>query len=293
MECSGGSKESATGKAGMSPEAPTILSAPPTSEELLALAGHNDTTAFDLLYVRHASAAMSVALATTRNRLEAEDAVQEAFLVLWRSSRSYDPQRAPVAAWLALIVRRRAIDQLRRRRPTTGLPEDNALPSALATQDVWTDVARKLDRTQLLAAMADLPPRQRDPLQLAFFGELTHVEVADYLGTPLGTTKGRIRAGLRALRGAIPEIRPDSLWPATDGAVQPPNMATRVAATRGSSSIAWIRASGSCHADGACARIPRGVCPRTGRRRGTACHSRPRHRRSGCSVCGSGHRGPR
>ncbi len=204
MECSGGSKESATGKAGMSPEAPTILSAPPTSEELLALAGHNDTTAFDLLYVRHASAAMSVALATTRNRLEAEDAVQEAFLVLWRSSRSYDPQRAPVAAWLALIVRRRAIDQLRRRRPTTGLPEDNALPSALATQDVWTDVARKLDRTQLLAAMADLPPRQRDPLQLAFFGELTHVEVADYLGTPLGTTKGRIRAGLRALRGAIP-----------------------------------------------------------------------------------------
>ena len=188
----------------MSSEASSILSSPPTSEELLVLASHNDATAFNLLYERHASGAMSVALATTRNRLEAEDAVQEAFLVLWRSSGRYDPHRAPVVAWLAMIVRRRAIEQLRRRNPTTGLPEEEALPSALATQDVWTDVARKLDRIQLLAAMADLPPRQRDPLQLAFFGEFTHVEVADHLGTPLGTTKGRIRAGLRALRGAIP-----------------------------------------------------------------------------------------
>ena len=187
----------------MSTEASSIISELPTSEELLTLAGDNDPTAFNLLYERHASAAMCVALATTRNRLEAEDAVQEAFLVLWRSSRRYDSQRAPVAAWLAMIVRRRAIEQLRRRRPTTGLPDEDALPSAMATQDLWTDVELRLDRIQLLAAMADLPPRQRNPLQLAFFGNFTHVEIANHLGTPLGTTKGRIRAGLRALRRAI------------------------------------------------------------------------------------------
>ncbi len=188
----------------MSTEVSRVLPAPPTSEELLTLAGDNDTTAFNLLYERHASAAMSVAFATTRNRFEAEDAVQEAFLVLWRSARRYDSQRAPVAAWLAMLVRRRAIEQLRRRRPTTGLPDDDTLPSALVTHDIWADVAPRLDRVQLLAAMAVLPPSQRNPLQLAFFSEFTHVEVAEHLGTPLGTTKARIRAGLRALRGAIP-----------------------------------------------------------------------------------------
>jgi RNA polymerase sigma-70 factor, ECF subfamily len=187
----------------MSPRTSSIRSELPTSEELLTLAGNNDVTAFNLLYERHSSAAMNVALATTRNRSEAEDAVQEAFLVLWRSSRRYDSQRASVATWLAMIVRRRAIEQLRRRRPTTGLPDDDALPSSMATQDVWTEVAPRLDRIQLLAALADLPPRQRNPLQLAFFGEFSHVEVADHLGTPLGTTKGRIRAGLRALRRGI------------------------------------------------------------------------------------------
>ncbi len=174
------------------------------SEEVLARVRDGDTGAFGLLHGRHVSFAMGVAIAVTRDRWAAEDAVQEAFLALWRSADRYDPNRSSVTTWLAVIVRRRAIDQLRRRRLTSELPDGDGLPIALVTQDAWKEIAGRLDRIELVGEVAKLRATQRDALVLAFFGQLTHIEVADQLGLPLGTAKSRIRAGLRALRATIP-----------------------------------------------------------------------------------------
>ena len=175
-----------------------------TSEELLARVRVGDTDAFGLLHERHASFAMGVAMAVTRDRWAAEDAVQEAFLALWRSADRYNAQRSSVSTWLAMIVRRRAIEQLRRRRLTSELPDGDGLPIALVTQDAWKEIAGRLDRIELVGEVAKLKATQRDALVLAFFAQLTHIEVADQLGLPLGTAKSRIRAGLRALRAIIP-----------------------------------------------------------------------------------------
>ena len=191
-----------------------------TSEKLLALVRVGDTDAFGLLHERHASFAMGVAMAVTRDRWAAEDAVQEAFLALWRSADRYDPNLSLVTTWLAMIVRRRAIEQLRRRRMTSELPDGDGLPIALITQDPWKEIAQRLDRNELVGGLAKLRATQRDALTLAFFAQLTHTEVADQLGLPLGTAKSRIRAGLRALRAIIPAESVGSLnapLPRADG----------------------------------------------------------------------------
>jgi len=182
------------------PNAETV----PSSEDLFSRVRGGDSNAFAALYERHASFAMSVALGTTGDRWAAEDAVQEAFLSPWRSAHLYDPARSSLTAWIRMIVRRRAIEQLRRRRLTNELPDDDGLPAGLLVHDAWNEVAGKLDRIELVRAIARLSATQRKAVELAFFAEMTHVEVADRLGMPLGTAKSRIRAGLRALRAAIP-----------------------------------------------------------------------------------------
>lgn len=166
------------------------------------LAG-GELDALEGLYGRYGTMAYSIAVRITGDAGAAEDVVQEAFLGAWRNAGRYVPGRGSVRTWLLAIVHHRAIDSLRRRRPTTELPDEDqgsASPAGLTVPDVWDEVAATLDRDTIQRALGAIPVRQREAIELAYFGGLTQVEIADRLGLPLGTVKSRMRLGLLALR---------------------------------------------------------------------------------------------
>ena len=146
-----------------------------------------------------------MAFAITRDAGAAEECTQDAFVALWRGAADYDPARAGLATWLLTVARNRAIDRRRRARTRDAHP----LPDRADGGPGPADLADVADRAQRLAeAMAALPPTQLESLQLAFFEELTHGEIAERLGVPLGTVKGRIRLALERLR-ALPSVEAD------------------------------------------------------------------------------------
>ena len=163
-----------------------------------------DHGAIEILYERYKSMAYALALRITGDPATAEDVVQDAFIGAWRNAARYETGRGSVKTWLLSIVHHRAIDATRRRRPTTELPEnDGPAPVALTLPDVWAEVAGRLDREAVVAALATLSDVQREALELGYFGGLTQQEIAVRTGTPLGTVKSRMRLGLLALRRAL------------------------------------------------------------------------------------------
>jgi len=160
--------------------------------------------ALDELYERYKTMAYSIALRITNDASLAEDVVQDAFLGAWRNAARYIEGRGSVKTWLLAIVHHRAIDAVRRRRPTTDLPaRDEAPPPALRLPDVWTEVVANLDAAAVRAALAALTDVQREAIELAYFGGLTQVEIAEQTATPLGTVKSRMRLGLLAMRKVL------------------------------------------------------------------------------------------
>jgi len=160
--------------------------------------------AIEILYERYKSMAYALALRITGDASLAEDAVQDAFIGAWRNAARYDPARGSVRTWLLSIVHHRAIDATRRRRPTAELPDaEGPTPAGLALPDVWPEVAGRLDREAVIAALGTLSAVQREALELGYFGGLTQQEIATRTGAPLGTVKSRMRLGLLALRAIL------------------------------------------------------------------------------------------
>jgi RNA polymerase sigma-70 factor, ECF subfamily len=160
--------------------------------------------ALDDLYERYKTMAYSIAYRITNDATLAEDVVQEAFLGVWRNAARYVEGRGSVKTWLLSIVHHRAIDAVRRRRATVELPErDDAPPPPLRLPDVWAEVSSNLDADEVRAALAALTDVQREAIELAYFGGLTQVEIAERTGTPLGTVKSRMRLGLLAMRKVL------------------------------------------------------------------------------------------
>jgi RNA polymerase sigma factor (sigma-70 family) len=173
--------------------------------------------AIEILYERYKSMAYALALRITADSATAEDVVQDAFIGAWRNAARYETGRGSVKTWLLSIVHHRAIDATRRRRPTTELPEgEGPAPPALTLPDVWAEVAGRLDREAVVAALATLSDVQREALELGYFGGLTQQEIAARTGTPLGTVKSRMRLGLLALRRVLSADEP---VPGSDGTV--------------------------------------------------------------------------
>ena len=171
---------------------------------LLQRARAGDAAAFATVYNRHAAAAYGLARRMLPSQGAAQDVVQEAFLGLWRTD-SYRPEKGSLRGFLLRIVHNRAIDVLRRdRRRRTEEHGDDTVVSRLPAADC-TDVEVEQHETQRLlrAALSTLPDGQRRALDLAFFGGLTHTEIALRLDEPVGTIKGRIRLGLEKLRDQI------------------------------------------------------------------------------------------
>ncbi len=160
--------------------------------------------ALESLYDRYHVMAYSIALRITGDGALAEDVVQEAFLGVWRNAARYVEGRGSVKTWLLSIVHHRAVDALRRRRPTSELPDrEEAPPTALTLPDVWAEVPGRLDAEAVQAALGSLSDVQREALELAYYGGLTQQEIAARTGTPLGTVKSRMRLGLLAMRRAL------------------------------------------------------------------------------------------
>jgi RNA polymerase sigma-70 factor, ECF subfamily len=171
-------------------------------EELMQLVRRGDPRAFETVYERHGGPAFSLAYRIVGNRAAAEDAVQEAFLSIWRSRARYQPERGSVRSWVLGIVHNRTIDTLRRnlvhdRRRTTaeGLEETHE-----AQERTDVEAARREEARTVRAALDALPGEQVRVIELAYFGGFTHSQIAEMLGTPIGTVKGRMRLGLQKLR---------------------------------------------------------------------------------------------
>ena len=171
---------------------------------VLARVADGELDALDELYERYKTMAYSIAYRITNDATLAEDVVQDAFLGAWRNAARYVEGRGSVKTWLLSIVHHRAIDAIRRRRPTTELPErEDAPPPELRLPDVWTEVVADLDAAEVRRALDALRDVQREAIELAYFGGLTQVEVAERTGTPLGTVKSRMRLGLLAMRRVL------------------------------------------------------------------------------------------
>lgn len=168
-----------------------------TDEALLRGLGGWDTGALEALYDRHHQLALGLARRLMRNRELAEDVVQEAFLAVWRQAGTYRPERGSVRNWLLSIVHHRAVDRLRRDVTPAALEE--SLPDT-EHAEVWEQAAKHILCEHVRAALLELPAEQRRTLELAYFGGLSCQQIADRLGVPLGTVKGRMRLALQKLR---------------------------------------------------------------------------------------------
>src|SRR4051794_12107023 len=146
-----------------------------------------------------------LAMRITNDSALAQDAVQEAFVGVWRNAARYTEGRASVRTWMLSITHHRAIDVVRRRKPASPLPEIEEVNERLTVPDVWPEVARAADAAAVRAAMASLPDAQRQTIELAYFSGLTQTEIAARESVPLGTVKSRTRLGLVALRRALEE----------------------------------------------------------------------------------------
>jgi RNA polymerase sigma-70 factor (ECF subfamily) len=148
------------------------------------------------IFDRYAGLVYSVALRILKDSGHAEDVTQEIFFQLWRNPDSFSPSRGSLGTWLLVVARNRAIDHLRQRRP--GETVDEALLASPTNLENEAERSMIIERIQTI--LRDLPTEQQQSLQLAFFEGLSHSEIAQKTGQPLGTVKTRIRSALTNLR---------------------------------------------------------------------------------------------
>jgi RNA polymerase sigma-70 factor (ECF subfamily) len=174
-----------------------------SDEALVALVARADEDALAELYDRFGRAAYGLALRIVRDPALAEDAVQEGFLAVWRSSARFVAERAKASTWILTLIHRRAVDLVRREQPRRAEPLE-AAPHA-AGDDTEDEAWLRLRRARVQEALRKLPDKQREALELAYFGGFTQSQLADRLGEPLGTIKSRMFAGLATLRDLLAE----------------------------------------------------------------------------------------
>jgi RNA polymerase sigma factor (sigma-70 family) len=175
----------------------------PSDEQVLEAVGRGDDDALGVLYDRFGRLAFRLAFRILRDRALAEDAVQEAFLAVWRSADAYKRERAKPSTWILTVVHRRAVDIVRREQSRRGEPLEVAPEPAAGPAD--EDAVLRDRRAAVQAALTELPGEQRQALELAYYGGLTQSELAERLGVPLGTVKSRMFAGLGRLRELLAE----------------------------------------------------------------------------------------
>jgi RNA polymerase sigma factor (sigma-70 family) len=180
-----------------------------SDEAVVALMARSDEDALAELYDRYGAPAYSLARRVLRDAALAEDAVQEAFLLIWRGADRFMPERAKASTWIMTIVHRRAVDLVRReqRRRTDQLPEVLTATDTPADEAVWL----RLEREHVQRALKELPDQQRETLELAYYGGFTQSELAERLGRPIGTIKSQMHTALANLRVLV-EVPKEHSW---------------------------------------------------------------------------------
>ena len=184
-----------------------------SDEALVLLAARSEQSALAELYDRYGRPAYGLALRVLRDEALAEDAVQEAFLAVWRTAPRFVPERGKASTWIFTLVHRRAVDLVRRevvRRADSleGAPEPGG---GDAGEEAWL----RLQRERVQDALRQLPDQQREALELAYYGGFSQSEPAERLGQPLGTIKSRMFAGLARLRELLGEPGVEMSWTST------------------------------------------------------------------------------
>jgi RNA polymerase sigma-70 factor (ECF subfamily) len=183
-----------------------------SDEALVALVARADEDALAELYDRVSRVAYGLALRVLRDERHAEDAVQEAFLQVWRSAATFRAERAKASTWILTLVHRRAVDLVRReeRRGAEPLMDDAEVGQApeQTEEAAWL----RFERERVQAALKQLPDVQREALELAYYGGFSQSELADRLGVPLGTIKSRMFAGLARLRELLDDSEQERAW---------------------------------------------------------------------------------
>ena len=182
----------------------TRTSSTATDNDLMEEIQAGSQDAFASLYGRYCDRAYRVARAVSPDDARAEESVQEGFLAVWRSRDTYRPEHATAGPWLMTVIRHRAIDIGRRNATnrTLSVGED-VLEARPSPEDVAADAADRADARDIRDLLTQLPDEQREVIVLAYYGQLTHSEIAGALGVPVGTVKGRMRLGLHKLRREI------------------------------------------------------------------------------------------
>jgi RNA polymerase sigma-70 factor, ECF subfamily len=185
-----------------------------SDEAVVALVARSEEVALAELYDRHSRVAYGLALRVLRDEALAEDAVQEAFLAVWRTAGRFIPERAKASTWILTLVHRRAVDLVRReqRRRAEPLGEGaDASTDVSAADDAWL----RLERERVQSALRKLPDPQREAIELAYYGGFTQSELAERLGEPIGTIKSRMFTGLARLRELLEYPLEGEAWNTT------------------------------------------------------------------------------
>jgi RNA polymerase sigma-70 factor (ECF subfamily) len=185
-----------------------VASARLTDRALMLRVRHDDADAFRELYDRYARLALRVAASVCRDAGHAEEAVQEGFLSIWRRRALYRPESGSVKGWALSVVRNRAIDAVRREGAARRVPVVD-LDSSVVASDSPSPPDAVVERSEadaLHASLARLPDTQSEVVTLAFFGGLSHSEIAEQLSLPPGTVKGRMRLGLHKIRADMERL---------------------------------------------------------------------------------------
>ena len=185
-----------------------------SDEALVALVARGDEDALAELYDRVGRIAYGIAYRVLRDERLAEDAVQDAFLAVWRSAATFRAERAKARTWIVTLAHRRAVDVVRREERRRAEPldvaerQEPADPGGSAEDEAWLG----FERTRVQQALRALPDTQREAIELAYYGGYSQSELAERLGLPLGTIKSRMFAGLARLREVLDEADPEGSW---------------------------------------------------------------------------------
>jgi RNA polymerase sigma-70 factor (ECF subfamily) len=183
---------------------PVDTASPPadaTDGELLARVAERDRAAFELLYHRYVRSIFGLALRRLRDRGRAEEAVQEAFAAIWRSASSYRPERGAPGAWLYAVARNAIVDRFRSSGGAESVAEVPELVSNEPGPPERAEAAFVSWRVH--RALEELPAREREVIELAYWSGMSQSEIADYLAIPLGTVKTRTRSALARLSDVL------------------------------------------------------------------------------------------
>ena len=183
-----------------------------SDEALVAIVARGDESALAELYDRVGRVAYGLAFRVLRDDRLAEDAVQDAFLAVWRTAGAFRAERAKASTWILTLVHRRAVDVVRREERRRTEPLDEATRDAATSESAEDEAWLGFERQRVQDALRHLPNTQREAIELAYYGGYSQSELAERLGLPLGTIKSRMFAGLARLRELLDDGAEEGSW---------------------------------------------------------------------------------